>query len=220
MNKTTIHLKGNRLPLDSRENVMENSIIRVSDKLTVIVDKRHFATTRDWCINRSLKIYPPANVLVAGYNPVDKILYTIGTEVLGDIPVINIKSKYSSPYQEICDKIGNPIDSVDSFIQLALKEGETQNLIDANEAIENLKTIFSEFRNRGYLEETKEATFSRKDLLSIIDSYQVACQLAYSTGTVPDAGEWINNYSKSSVIEEIELQDNDGKLNVLNALYS
>ncbi len=75
--------------------------------------------------------------------------------------------EYNNLKAEICDKLGNPIDALDSYIQFARKEsGDTENLLQANELIERVKQIFSDFRSEPVLPpEEKEKWISVEDML-------------------------------------------------------
>ena len=42
----------------------------------------------------------------------------------------------------------------------------------------------------------EERMYSEEEIIIILDSYQVECQLKYSTGTIPDAREWLEQFKK------------------------
>ena len=50
-----------------------------------------------------------------------------------------------------------------------------------------------------FIEGTKwqmERSYSEEEVLTIIDKYQIECQLKYNTGTVPDGREWFEQFKK------------------------
>lgn len=63
----------------------------------------------------------------------------------------NIKSfkifEALSPHGEICDKLGNPIDALDNYLQM-MDNKDTEEWKMCDKLIEEIKTIFHEFRQK------------------------------------------------------------------------
>lgn len=59
---------------------------------------------------------------------------------------LEIKMKEET-HARVCDRIGNPLDALDCYVQYAIKEsGRTDNLNSADTAVELLKKVFDDFR--------------------------------------------------------------------------
>lgn len=90
------------------------------------------------------------------------------------------KREIENPYAIICDLIGNPLDALDSFLNLYIKHYDTdEDLERMNLLIEDMKVKFNSFRSKGYKSDKSAGCYTEEDIKY---SFQEGIRIARRAG--------------------------------------